>query len=86
MSAVPNVLSRSDEAVGRAMVANLAWGIACEALGHANGVAAMHPCETCHARVDAARGEVCRTREEFNEALAALALGPFLVDEDIGVY
>jgi hypothetical protein len=76
------VLSGSDEAVGRAMVATLAWGIACEALGHAHGIAEMDPSELSLARADAARTEVRRTREVFNEALTAIGLGPFLADEE----
>jgi hypothetical protein len=64
------------------MVATLAWGIACEALGHADGIAEMDPSELSLARADAARAEVRRTREAFNEALTAIGLGPFLADED----
>jgi hypothetical protein len=56
--------------------------IACEALGHADGVAEMHPSEFSLARADAACAEVRRTREAFNEALAAMGLGPFLADEE----
>jgi hypothetical protein len=63
------------------MVATLAWGIACEALGHADGIAEMDPSELSLARADAARAEVRRTREVFNEALMAIGLGPFLADE-----
>jgi hypothetical protein len=64
------------------MLATLAWGIACEGLGHADGIAEMDPSELSLARVDAARAEVRRTREEFNEALTAIGLGPFLADEE----
>jgi hypothetical protein len=64
------------------MVATLAWGIACEALGHADGIAEMDPSELSLARADAARAEVRRTREAFNEALMAIGLGPFLADEE----
>ena len=60
------------------MLATLAWGIACEALGHADGIAEMDPSELSLARADAARAEVRRTREVFNEALTAIGLGPFL--------
>jgi len=76
------VLSGSDEAVGRAMIATLAWGIACEALGHAQGVAETQPSELSLVRADAARAEMCRTREAFNEALAEIGLGPFLADDE----
>ena len=34
------------------------------------------------ARAEAARAEVARTRDVFNEALAAIGIGPFLADED----
>jgi hypothetical protein len=80
------VLSGTDENVGRAIVATVAWGTACEALGHADGVAELHPSDLSVARADAARAEVARTRDAFNEALAAIGLGPFLVDEGLGVY
>jgi hypothetical protein len=42
----------------------------------------MHPSEFSLARADAACAEVRRTREAFNEALAAMGLGPFLADEE----
>ena len=42
----------------------------------------MDPSELSLARVDAARAEVRRTREVFNEALTAIGLGPFLADEE----
>ena len=64
------------------MLATLAWGTACETLGHADGIAEMDPSELSLARVDAARAEVRRTREVFNEALTAIGLGPFLADEE----
>jgi hypothetical protein len=64
------------------MVATLAWGIACEALGHADGIAEMDPSELSLARADAARAEVRRTREAFNEALTAVGLGPFLAADE----
>jgi hypothetical protein len=79
-------LSDQDEDMGRAIVATLAWGTACEALGHADKVAEMQPSELSVARADAARAEVLRTREVFNEALAGIGLGPFLIDERQGVY
>jgi hypothetical protein len=75
------VLSGTDDDLGRAMVATLAWGVAREALGHADEVAEMHPSEFSRARADAARAEVGRTREVFNETLAAIGLGSFLADE-----
>jgi hypothetical protein len=82
MSSASNAPSRTDEDLGRAIVANLAWGTAREALGHANALAGLHPCELSVARLDAAREEVGRTREVFHAALAAIGLGPFLADEE----
>jgi hypothetical protein len=43
-------LSGQDEDMGRAIVATLAWGTACEALGHAHAVAEVHPSELAVAR------------------------------------
>ena len=87
MSGIPfSVLSGTDEDVGRAIVATVAWGTACEALGHADGVAEVHPSDLSVARADAARAEVARTRDVFNEALVAIGLGPFLADEGRGIY
>jgi hypothetical protein len=86
MSSASNALSGTDEGLGRAIVANLAWGTAREALGHANALAGLHPSEFSVARLDAARAEVGRTREVLNEALAGIGLGPFLTDEGRGVY
>jgi hypothetical protein len=68
--------------MGRAIVATLAWGAACEALGHADEVAQMHPSEFSLARADAARAEVARTRDVLNEALVGIGLGPFLADDE----
>jgi hypothetical protein len=65
-------LSSQDEDMGRAIVATLAWGTACEALGHADEMAQTHPTEFSLARADAARVEVARTRDVLNEALAAI--------------
>ena len=45
MSSASNVLSGTDEAVGRVIVATLAWGAAREALGHAAEFADAHPSE-----------------------------------------
>lgn len=42
----------------------------------------MDPCELSLARADAARAEVRRTREAFNEALTAVGLGPFLAADE----
>ena len=64
------------------MLATLAWGIACQALGHSDGIAEMDPSEFSLGRVDAACAEVRRTREVFNEALTAIGLGPFLANEE----
>jgi hypothetical protein len=75
------VLSGADEDVGRAILANLAWGTAREALGHADEFARMYPSELSLARADAARAEVRRTREVLNVALAAIGMGRFLADE-----
>jgi hypothetical protein len=75
-------LSGQDEDVGRAIVVTLAWGTAREALGHADAFAEIHPSELSVARADAARAEVGRTREMFNEALAAIGLGPFLASDE----
>jgi hypothetical protein len=69
--------SGQDEDTGRAIVATLAWETACEALGHADAVAEMQPSELALARADAAREEVHRAREVFNEALAEIGLGRF---------
>ena len=66
--------------------ATVAWGTAREALGHADGVAEVHPSNLSAARADAARAEVARTRDVFNEALAPIGLGPFLADEGRGIY
>src|ERR1035441_7629243 len=77
-----SVLSGTDEDVGRAIVATVAWGTARETLGHADEVAGMHPSDLSVARADAACTEVARTREAFNQALAAIGLGPFLADEE----
>jgi hypothetical protein len=74
-------LGDHDEDVGRAMVATVAWGTACEALGHADEMAQTRPSEFSLARADAARAEVYRTCDVFDEALAAIGLGPFLADE-----
>ncbi len=65
------------------MLATIAWGNACEALGHANGVAETQPSELSLARADAACAEMCRTREAFNEALTDVGLGPFLADAEL---
>ena len=78
------VLSGTDEAVGRAMVATLAWGSAREALGHADEFAGMHPSELSVASADAARAEVIRTRDTFNDALAAIGLDQFVANELVG--
>jgi len=51
----------------------------------ADEVAEMHPSELSAARADAARAEVARTRDVFNEALAAVGIGPFLADEGRGI-
>lgn len=42
MSFASNVLSGTDEAVGRVIVATLAWGAAREALSHADEIADTH--------------------------------------------
>jgi hypothetical protein len=60
------------------MLATIAWENACEALGHADGVAETQPSELSLARADAARVEMCRSREALNEALVDVGLGPFL--------
>jgi hypothetical protein len=78
-----SVVSAADEDVGRAIVANLAWGTAREALGHADEFARMYPSELSLARADAARAEVGRTREVFNDALAAIGMGRFLADDEL---
>ena len=77
-----SVLSGGDEDVGRAIVANIAWGTDSEALGHADEFARMYPSELSLARADAARAEVGRTREVFNDALAAIGMGVFLADDE----
>jgi hypothetical protein len=79
-------LSTQDEDVGRAIVATVAWGAAREALGHADELAELQPSQHLRARADAARAEVRRTREVFNEALTGIGLGPFLTDEGRGFY
>jgi hypothetical protein len=79
-------LSGQDEDMGRAIVATLAWGAACEALGHADEVAQTHPSELSLARADAARAEVARTRDVLNDALVGIGLGPFLADDGRAVY
>jgi hypothetical protein len=76
------VLSETDEDVGQAILANLAWGSAREALGRADELAKMQPSHSSLSRADAARAEVLRTSEVFNEALAAIGLGPFLADDE----
>ena len=78
------VLSGTDEAVGRAMVATLAWGSAREALGHANEFGKIHPSGLSIAGADAARAEVIRTRDTFNDALAAIGLDQFVANELVG--
>ena len=77
-----SVLSGADEDVGRAILANLAWGTAREALGHADEFARMYPSELSLARADAARAEVGRTREVLNDASAAIGMGRFLADDE----
>jgi hypothetical protein len=77
-----SVLSGADEDVGRAIVANLAWGTARESLGHADEFARMYPSELSLARADTARAEVGRTREVLNDALAAIGMGQFLADDE----
>ena len=77
-----SVLSGADEDVGRAIVANLAWGTAREAVGHADEFARMYPSELSLARADAARAEVARTRDVFNDALASIGMGLFLADDE----
>ena len=67
--------------MGRAIVATVAWGTACETLGHADEFAVMHPSDLSVARAEAARAEVARTRDVFNEALAAIGVGPLLAAE-----
>ena len=52
-------------------------------LAHGHTVAQTHQSEFSMARADAARAEVGRTREMFNEALAAIGLGPFLASDDL---
>jgi hypothetical protein len=76
------VLLGTDEEVGRAILANLAWGAAREALGRADEFAKMQPSHSSLSRADAARAEVVRTSEMFNETLAAVGLGPFLADDE----
>jgi hypothetical protein len=75
------VLPDTDEDVGRAIVATVAWGTACETLGHADEFAGIHPSDLSVARAEVARAEVARTRDVFNEALAAIGIGPFLADD-----
>ena len=75
-------LSGQDEDMGRTIVATLAWGAACEALGHADEAAQTHPSELSLARADAARAEVARTSDRLNEALAGIGLGPFLAGDE----
>jgi hypothetical protein len=72
----------TDEEVGRAILANLAWGAAREAFGRADELAKMQPSHSSVSRADAARAEVARTSELFNETLAAIGLGPFLADDE----
>ena len=67
---------------GRAIVATVAWGTACETLGHADEFAGIHPSDLSVARAEVARAEVARTRDVFNEALAGIGLGPFLADDE----
>ena len=64
------------------MIATLAWGIACKALGHAEGVAETQPSELSLARADVARADMCRSREALNEALIDVGLGAFLIDHE----
>jgi hypothetical protein len=75
------VLLGTDEEVGRAIVATVAWGTACETLGHADELAGIHPSDLSVAQAEVARAEVARTRDVFNEALAAIGVGPLLADE-----
>ena len=82
MSSASNVLSGTDEAVGRIIVATLAWGAAREALGHAAEFADTHPSELSSSRVNAASAEVVRTSDVVNSALAVVGFGPFLTDDD----
>jgi hypothetical protein len=82
MSSASNVLSGTDEAVGRVIVATLAWGAAREALGHADEIADTHPSELSSSRANAASAEVTRTRNVVNIALAVVGFGPFLADDD----
>ena len=65
------------------MLATIAWGNACEALGYADGVAETQPSEVSLSRADTARAEMCRAREAFNEALRDVGLGPFLADAEL---
>ncbi len=76
------MLLGTDEEVGRAILANLAWGAASEAFGRADELAKMQPSHSSLSRADAARAEVARTSELFNETLAAIGLGPFLADDE----
>jgi len=76
------VLLGTDEDVGRAILANLAWGAAREALGRADELAKMQPSHSSLSRADAARAEVVRTSEMFNDSLAAIGVGPFLADDE----
>ena len=82
MSSASSVLSGTDEAVGRVIVAMLAWGAAREALGRADEFADMHPSELSSSRASAATSEVTRTQDVVNIALAVVGFGPFLVDDD----
>jgi hypothetical protein len=61
------MLLGTDEEVGRAILANLAWGAAREAFGRADELAKMQPSHSSLSRADAARAEVARTSELFNE-------------------
>ena len=63
------------------MIATLAWGIACKALGHAEGVAQTAPSELSLAGGPAC-ADMCRSREALNEALIDVGLGAFLIDHE----
>ena len=84
ISTLVGVLSGTDEAIGRAMVATVAWGSAREALGHADELAELKPSGLSRARADTAHAEVARTRDVLNKALAGIGLDAFVAEELVG--
>jgi len=77
-----SVLLGTDEDVGRAIVATVAWGTACETLGHADEICRDAPCRSfCYS----SGGSACRSGTEHAtysmKPWRRSVVGPLLADE-----